>query len=87
MLWYIDVLGYIFFKKFFIGVAAFLKWPSTPFIKKITTTHHIWFIPLALAILKVSKLNLILLNLYRSQIKQLFIHICYQFSHPGSLSF
>lgn len=56
MLWYIDVIGYIFFKKFYIGVAAFLKWPDTPFIKKITTTHHVWFIPLALAILKV-KLN------------------------------
>lgn len=53
MLWYIDVIGYIFFKKFYIGVAAFLKWPDTPFIKKITTTHHIWFIPLALAILRV----------------------------------
>ena len=55
MLWYIDVLGYIFMKKFFIGVAAFLKWPGTPFIKKMTTSHHIWFIPLALAILKVKK--------------------------------
>jgi len=54
VLWYADVCGYLFLKKFIIGVAAFLKWPNTALIKKITTTHHIWFIPLALAILKVT---------------------------------
>ncbi len=68
MLWYIDVIGYVFVKKFIIGVAAFLKWPATPLIKKLTTSHHVWFIPLALAILKVNKNkhNFFLIHFYRN---------------------
>lgn len=53
MLWYFDVFGYILFKKFYIGVSAYLKWPDTPIIKKLTTTHHVWFIPLCFYLLKV----------------------------------
>ncbi len=47
MLWYVDVLGYLLAGKFPIGVAAFLAWPETKLVKKLTTTHHLWFIPLA----------------------------------------
>lgn len=53
MLWYLDVFGYILFKKFYIGVSAYLKWPDTPIIKKLTSTHHVWFIPLCFYLLKV----------------------------------
>lgn len=52
MLWYVDILGFLFTRKWPIGVAAYLTWPETPFIKNITATHHIWFIPLILYLLR-----------------------------------
>lgn len=52
ILWYIDVIGYVFIRKFIVGVAAYIIWPSTTLDKKLTTTHHLWFIPLMLACLK-----------------------------------
>eukprot|EP01015_Nassula_variabilis_P027832 TRINITY_DN5750_c0_g1_i4.p1 TRINITY_DN5750_c0_g1~~TRINITY_DN5750_c0_g1_i4.p1 ORF type:complete len:236 (-),score=17.78 TRINITY_DN5750_c0_g1_i4:67-774(-) len=54
VLWYIDILGYLFTKKFPIGVAKYLTWEGQPFIKKVFSMHHIWFIPLLLKILKNS---------------------------------
>jgi hypothetical protein len=52
MLWYVDLLGYLLTKKFFIGVATYITWPEVSKFKLLTTTHHLWFIPLNLWILK-----------------------------------
>jgi hypothetical protein len=46
--WYVDILGKIFFGKYPIGAAAYMSWTTTSFMKKCTSFHHLWFIPLAL---------------------------------------
>lgn len=53
MCWYVDCLGFLFTgcKKFPIGVAAYLIWPSTATMKKVTAFHHLWFLPLLLYVL------------------------------------
>jgi hypothetical protein len=38
--------------KFPIGSAAYVCWDATPNIERITTTHHVWLIPLSLAVLR-----------------------------------
>lgn len=43
---YIDILGYIFTKKFYIGVAKYIVWPETSKLRLSTTFHHLWFVPL-----------------------------------------
>eukprot|EP00920_Eleutheroschizon_duboscqi_P005642 GHVT01013204.1.p1 GENE.GHVT01013204.1~~GHVT01013204.1.p1 ORF type:complete len:392 (-),score=53.45 GHVT01013204.1:1098-2273(-) len=45
MLWYVDVTGYLFLGRFYVGVARYISWPQTPLMKKIFSTHHIWFLP------------------------------------------
>ena len=52
MLWYVDVLGYLITKKFPLGVAAFIVWPETTKLRLLTTTHHIFYIPLCLYLLR-----------------------------------
>lgn len=52
MMWYIDVLGYILTRKWPVGAAAYLSWPETPFVKKLTAWHHIWFLPLCISLLR-----------------------------------
>lgn len=54
MLWYIDVIGFILFRKWPIGVAKYLTWKETPLLKKLTSSHHIWFEPLCMSQLHVS---------------------------------
>jgi len=54
LLWYADILSYLIFGKFYIGVAAYLIWPETTITTKLTSTHHLWFIPLLVSILKKS---------------------------------
>lgn len=52
-LWYIDVLVFIFTRKWIIGVAKYLTWKETPIFKKLTCTHHLWFEPLCIAQMNV----------------------------------
>ena len=54
-LWYIDVVGFIVLRKWPIGVAKYLSWKEIPLLKKLTSTHHLWFEPLCF-----SQLNVIL---------------------------
>ncbi|KAL4494093.1 hypothetical protein ABPG72_016049 [Tetrahymena utriculariae] len=54
-LWYVDILGYLLAKKFPVGVAKYLTWPTTTKLRMLTSTHHLWFIPLLISILKGSK--------------------------------
>ena len=50
LLWYIDVSSYFMINKFIIGVAKYITWEQTGIIKKFTSTHHLWFLPLCLYI-------------------------------------
>lgn len=52
-LWYLDVLSYILRRKWLIGVASYLVWPDTTYLKIFTTLHHLWFLPLGLFTLRV----------------------------------
>ncbi len=45
-LWYIDIISFILVRKWPMGVAKYLTWSTTPLLKKLTSTHHIWFEPL-----------------------------------------
>ena len=47
-LWYFDCLLKLTTGKFKIGVAKYLDWPSTPFVQKVFSWHHLWFLPLCL---------------------------------------
>ena len=54
LLWYIDLLGFIVKRKFYIGVAKYIIWPETSKMRLATTFHHIWFLPLCLWIIHPS---------------------------------
>jgi hypothetical protein len=47
-MWYVDTIGYLTVGKFPVGVAKYVVWPSTGLMKRISCTHHLWFIPLCL---------------------------------------
>lgn len=48
ILWYLDVMVYFATGRFPVGVAKYLTWTQTLWIDKMTCTHHLWTIPLAL---------------------------------------
>jgi hypothetical protein len=48
VLWLVDLLGYPVKGKFPVGVCAYLFWPSTTNARRLTSTHHLWTIPLLL---------------------------------------
>eukprot|EP00026_Physarum_polycephalum_P011016 Phypoly_transcript_11207.p1 GENE.Phypoly_transcript_11207~~Phypoly_transcript_11207.p1 ORF type:complete len:223 (+),score=16.33 Phypoly_transcript_11207:68-670(+) len=50
-LWVVDALCYVFTGNFPIGLAAYIVWPTTPLAELLTSTHHIWFIPLIMLVL------------------------------------
>ena len=52
VLWYFDCLLRITTGKFRIGVAKYLDWPETPFIQKLFSWHHLWFLPMCLYYLR-----------------------------------
>mmetsp|Transcript_412 Transcript_412/g.891 ORF Transcript_412/g.891 Transcript_412/m.891 type:complete len:291 (-) Transcript_412:89-961(-) len=48
LLWYFDILGYIFMGKFPIGVCKYLFKPGTNWLGRISSSHHLWTIPLVM---------------------------------------
>lgn len=48
LLWYVDIIGYLIKRRFYVGVAKYIVWPETTKIRLATTFHHIWFLPLCL---------------------------------------
>jgi hypothetical protein len=50
-MWYIDCGLYLTTGSFKVGVARYLLWPQTSWSKRYLCTHHLWFMPLALAAL------------------------------------
>ena len=50
LLWYVDLLGYFLFTKgkFIIGCTRYLFWDGTTWSSRLTSTHHLWTIPLVL---------------------------------------
>lgn len=41
--------GYAVTGRFVIGVAKYLTWPETSWARRLTSTHHLWFIPFCIA--------------------------------------
>ena len=54
ILWYVDCTCKVVFGKFSVGVARYLEWPETPFVQKVFSWHHLWFLPVSLWYLRVS---------------------------------
>ncbi|KAM3142517.1 hypothetical protein pb186bvf_005419 [Paramecium bursaria] len=52
VLWYIDILTYLLFKQFPIGVAKYITWPTTTKLRLFSSFHHILFIPFCLYLLR-----------------------------------
>eukprot|EP00823_Brevimastigomonas_motovehiculus_P003733 TRINITY_DN2318_c0_g1_i1.p1 TRINITY_DN2318_c0_g1~~TRINITY_DN2318_c0_g1_i1.p1 ORF type:complete len:234 (+),score=41.05 TRINITY_DN2318_c0_g1_i1:29-730(+) len=50
--WYADMAGYWWKGKFPVGVAKYMSWPETSFVVKVTSYHHLWFLPLCIYALK-----------------------------------
>ena len=48
ILWFIDIGGYLIFRKFYVGVAKYIIWEETSKMRLLTTFHHIFYIPLVL---------------------------------------
>jgi len=53
VMWYLDILGFLVLGKFPLGVCKYLTWPETPSIRRVTATHHVWFMPLCFWVLCV----------------------------------
>jgi len=51
VLWVVDVISYLITGDFPIGLAAYVAWPETSWAELISSTHHMWFIPLLLMVL------------------------------------
>lgn len=47
-MWWVDLTTYLVAGKFSIGVAKYLTWKETTWTKALTSTHHLWFIPLCI---------------------------------------
>lgn len=45
---YVDLGGFALKRKFYVGVAKYIIWPETTKIGLVTTSHHVWFLPLCL---------------------------------------
>ncbi|KNC53489.1 uncharacterized protein AMSG_01203 [Thecamonas trahens ATCC 50062] len=48
VMWYVDIAAYVITGSFPIGVAKYLIWPTTGWVQRATSGHHLAFIPLAL---------------------------------------
>jgi len=50
LLWWVDLLGWLLsgLTTFPIGVMKYLTWPHTSWITRITSSHHLWTIPVTL---------------------------------------
>ena len=48
LMWYVDLIGYIITRKWPIGVAKYLARPETTWVRKLSSAHHIFFLPLCL---------------------------------------
>ncbi len=48
MCWWIDSIGYIARGKFVVGAAKYMTNPETTWYRKMTSLHHLWFMPACL---------------------------------------
>ena len=55
ILWYVDVFSRICFGRWSVGVAKYMDWPETTLVTKLTSVHHLWFLPLCLWHLRSTK--------------------------------
>jgi hypothetical protein len=54
---YVDVAAWVLTGRFPIGVAKYLTWPETSWARRLTSTHHVWFMPFCIAVMRVSTLS------------------------------
>eukprot|EP00418_Pyrodinium_bahamense_P081082 CAMPEP_0179072572 /NCGR_PEP_ID=MMETSP0796-20121207/32125_1 /TAXON_ID=73915 /ORGANISM="Pyrodinium bahamense, Strain pbaha01" /LENGTH=330 /DNA_ID=CAMNT_0020769739 /DNA_START=36 /DNA_END=1026 /DNA_ORIENTATION=+ len=50
VLWYVDIAGFLLTGKMPVKVCGYLFWPSTPFARRITSLHHVFFEPVVVAL-------------------------------------
>uniref|UniRef100_A0A6B2LGZ3 Uncharacterized protein n=1 Tax=Arcella intermedia TaxID=1963864 RepID=A0A6B2LGZ3_9EUKA len=50
-LWVLDLFLYFIIGRFPLGMSSYLIWDTTHRLELLTTTHHIWFVPLCFTIL------------------------------------
>jgi len=64
LLWYIDLSYWLLSgrRKFPIGVAKYISWPTTLWTTKFTCTHHLWTMPMFLYAYNSSQQSLAILN-------------------------
>lgn len=48
VLWYVDIIGYLVTGKMPIKVCGYLFWPSTHWVRRLTSLHHVFFEPLVI---------------------------------------
>jgi len=46
-----DLMMYLLFGYFPVGMSSYLIWPSTTKMEILTTLHHVWFVPLCFVVL------------------------------------
>lgn len=46
ILWYVDLVGYLVSGKWVVGVAKYMTWESTTWKRRLSSSHHLWFMPL-----------------------------------------
>ena len=51
--WYFDVVGLMLTGDFPVGVARYMASPKTTWVHFVTGTHHLWFMPVSIAWLRV----------------------------------
>ena len=52
ILWYVDISAYAVSGSFPVGVAKYLTWKTTSYGRVLTSTHHLWSMPLVLSQLR-----------------------------------
>ncbi|MES1912175.1 MAG: hypothetical protein MHM6MM_004492 [Cercozoa sp. M6MM] len=52
LMWYVDCSAYLLTGKFPVGVARYMVWPELSLTRKLTSFHHLWFLPLGLYALR-----------------------------------
>ena len=51
-LWYVDAVGFVLLREFPVGVAEYLMWETTSNARRLTSSHHLWSLPVVIYQLK-----------------------------------
>ena len=56
--WYLDIISFLFRRRWLIGSAAYLSNPEQTVMRSLTSLHHLWFLPAAMMALSAGKSRL-----------------------------